>query len=93
MNGDNIYLYAKVGYDQDSHKLTGGQHIQLFMEALQSKDPMYELPKDWLMVSRTSIMLRGLAHALKQSRSVATIWRPIAERELTKISNQSKQQK
>ena len=82
MNEDNIYLYAKVGYDQDNHELTGGKHIQIFMEDLQARDPIDELPRDLLMVSRASIMLRGLAHHLQQSRSVAKIWRPIAEQVL-----------
>lgn len=82
MNEDNIYLYAKVGYDQDNHELTGGKHIQIFMEDLQARDPIDELPRDLLMVSRASIMIRGLAHYLHQSRSVARIWRPIAEQVL-----------
>lgn len=82
MNEDNIYLYAKVGYDEDNDELTGGKHIQVFMEDLQARDPIDELPRDLLMVSRTSTMLRGLAHHLNQSRSVAKIWRPIAEQVL-----------
>jgi aarF domain-containing kinase len=53
-----------------------------FMEEIQSRDPIIALPECFLMVGRTSIFLRGLAHALKQSRSCAKIWRPIAERVL-----------
>jgi hypothetical protein len=49
------------------------------MEELQKQDPIVELPKPFLMVSRSSLLLRGLAHALKQNRSVAKSWRPIAE--------------
>lgn len=63
MNEDNIYLYAKVGYDQDNAELTGGKHIQLFMEDLQSKDPIDELPRELLMVSRASTMVRVLSSA------------------------------
>lgn len=82
MDENNIYLYAKVGYDQDNYELLGGKHIQVFMEELQAKDPIEALPRDLLMVSRASIMLRGLAHSLHQSRSVAKAWRPIAEKVL-----------
>lgn len=82
MDPEVIFLYAKVGYDMDNKELTNGKHIQVFMENLQERDPIIELPKDYLMVSRSSLMLRGLAHALHQSRSVATAWRPIAERVL-----------
>lgn len=52
------------------------------MEELQSRDPIIDLPKSYLMVSRASTLLRGLAHSLKQSRSVAKEWRPIAEQVL-----------
>lgn len=86
MDEDNIYLYAKVGYDQDNYELLGGKHIQVFMEELQAKDPIEALPRDLLMASRASIMLRGLAHSLHQSRSVAKAWKPIAEKVLKEES-------
>jgi len=84
MNKDVIYLYAKVSYDEDNDELTGGTHIQLFMEDIQAKDPIEALPKDFIMVGRISVMLRGLGHALHQPRSVAKAWRPIAESVLKK---------
>jgi aarF domain-containing kinase len=82
MDEEVIYKYAKVSYDEDNDKLTDGMHIQMFMEALQSRDPIEELPNQYIMVGRTSVMLRGLAHALQQSRSVAHAWKPIAEKVL-----------
>ena len=82
MDPEVIYLYAKVGYDQDNKVLTNGMHIQMFMEELEARDGIVELPRDFIAVARTSLILRGLAHALHQSRSVASIWRPIAERVL-----------
>lgn len=53
-----------------------------FLEDLQSRDPIIELPEAFLMVSRASVLLRGLAHSLKQSRSTAKEWRHIAEHAL-----------
>lgn len=82
MDEEVMYLYAKVGYDMDTKELTNGKHIQMFMEDIQARDPIISLPKDFMMVSRASLFLRGLAHALHQSRSVAKSWRPIAERVL-----------
>jgi aarF domain-containing kinase len=79
MDEEVIYLYAKVCYDQDSKELTNGKHIQMFMEDLQSRDPIIHLPTNYIMVGRASILLRGLAHTLQQSRSVAKSWRPLAE--------------
>ena len=82
MDPDVAYLWAKVSFDQDNQKILGGKHAQLFMEDLEAKDPVVQLPKDLLMVSRASIILRGLAHAVHQNRSVAQAWRPLAERVL-----------
>jgi aarF domain-containing kinase len=82
MDPDVIWLYAKVGYDEDNAELTGGKHIQMFMEDIEARDPIIELPKDFIMVSRCTMMLRGLCHAMLQSRSIAKSWRPIAERVL-----------
>lgn len=79
MDEDVIYKYTKVSYDEDNDELTEGKHIQMFMEDLQGRDPILELPDQYIMVGRTSIMLRGLAHALRQSRSLAHAWKPIAE--------------
>jgi hypothetical protein len=53
------------------------------MEDLQARDPIETLPNEFIMVGRTSIMLRGLAHALKQPRSVAKAWKPIAMKVLS----------
>mmetsp|Transcript_34574 Transcript_34574/g.42285 ORF Transcript_34574/g.42285 Transcript_34574/m.42285 type:complete len:493 (-) Transcript_34574:134-1612(-) len=82
MNEKIIHRYAKVSYDEDNDELTEGMHIQLFVEELQRRDPIEALPVDFIAVGRTSILLRGLGHALNQSRSVARAWRPIAEQVL-----------
>ena len=82
MDPEVIYLFAKVSYDEDNDKLTGGLHIQLFIEELQARDPIIGMPKDFIMVYQASIRLRGLAHALHQPRSLAKAWKPIAEKVL-----------
>lgn len=82
MNPEVIYKYAKVSYDEDTDELTEGKHIQLFLEDIQARDPITSIPQQFIMVGRTSIMLRGIAHALRQSRSVAKAWKPLAEKVL-----------
>jgi aarF domain-containing kinase len=82
MNPNNMYLYAKVYYDEDNPSLTNGLHIQMFIEQLQSIDPIQHLPQEFISIGRMSIVLRGLAHSLHQSRSIAQAWKPIAERVL-----------
>jgi aarF domain-containing kinase len=42
----------------------------------------FALLADYIMVGRASILLRGLAHMLQQSRSVAKSWKSLAERVL-----------
>lgn len=80
MNTNNIYRYAKVMYDEDNKELTNNLHIQLFVEVLQNIDPIYNLPEDFISIGRTSLVLRGLSHSLHQGRSVAKLWKPIAEK-------------
>jgi aarF domain-containing kinase len=80
MDPEVICLYAKVSYDEDNKELTNGKHIQMFLEDLEARDPILSLPTAFLMVSRASTMIRGLAHAIHQPRSTARAWRPIAER-------------
>lgn len=82
MNPDVIYLYAKVAYAEINDQILNGKHVQLFMEDLENRDPVLQLPKELLMVSRCTLLLRGLAQALHQNRNVATSWRPIAEKVL-----------
>jgi len=82
MDPEVIYLYAKVSYAEINEKILKGKHVQVFMEDLEKRDPIVQLPKELLMASRCSILLRGLALALHQNRNVATAWRPIAERVL-----------
>jgi len=82
MDEDIMYTYARVAYDEDNETLTQSKHIQLFMEHLHDSDPVEHLPQQYIMASRVSILLRGLGHAVHQSRSVAKAWRPIAEKVL-----------
>ena len=82
MNPEVIYLYAKVSYAEINDQILQGKHVQMFMEDLEQRDPIVQLPKELLMVSRCSLLLRGLAQGLHQNRNVATAWRPIAEKVL-----------
>lgn len=78
MNKEIMYKFARVAYDEDNEELTEGKHIQLYMEHLHDNDPVKHLPQQYIMASRVSILLRGLGHAVHQSRSVAKAWKPIA---------------
>ncbi|GMH61085.1 hypothetical protein TrST_g378 [Triparma strigata] len=66
--------YARIVLDSNDKKYTDGKHVQMFMEDLQKKDPIQDLPREFVMVSRVSLMLRGLGKAIGQERSVAQAW-------------------
>jgi predicted unusual protein kinase regulating ubiquinone biosynthesis (AarF/ABC1/UbiB family) len=83
MDPEIIYLYAKVSYDEINDHILKGKHVQMFMEDLEAQDPIVQLPRELLMASRCSLIIRGLAQALHQNRRVAKAWRPIAERVIT----------
>ncbi len=80
---DIIPYNSVFSLDETSSALTDGKHIQVFMEDLQEKDPIDTLPNEFIMVGRTSIMLRGIAHAVQQPRSVAKAWKPVAMKVLS----------
>jgi aarF domain-containing kinase len=82
MDPQIMYKFARVGYDEDNMTLTEGKHIQVYMEHLHDSDPVDQIPQQYIMASRVSILLRGLGHAVHQSRSVAKAWRPIAVKAL-----------
>jgi len=82
MNPHVIYNYTKVGIDEDNYEITNGLHIQEYLDSLEKMDRITQLAEEFVVLGRTSITLRGLAHALCQSRSTALSWRPIAERVL-----------
>ena len=79
---DVLFQLARVYFDRDDAGATGGLHPQAFCEALEREDPYVGAPgrDDYVMVARATVLLRALGHALGQHRSVAKMWRPLAER-------------
>ena len=64
------------------HPPTPHPRPQVYVEALNAADRTVTVGDDFVLVSRASLMLRGLGHLLNQHRSAATAWAPIAERVL-----------
>jgi len=82
MKDTTIYLFAKFFYDEDSKDLLQGKYIQNYLDELNQEDPIITVPQEFILAGRTSFILRGLAHELKEERSVSKIWKPIAEKVL-----------
>ena len=79
---DVSYAVARVFFDRSDSIVTGGLHVQQFLEKLSAADAVTSIGDDYVLVARASLMLRGLAGQLNQHRSTAVAWRPLAERVL-----------
>ena len=66
--------YARVCLDEDNKQICNGKHVQVFLEEIQALDPVIDLPREFVMVSRVSLMLRGLGHALRQPMRMSDMW-------------------
>ena len=83
--------YARVTLDVDNKSVCNGKHVQVFLEEIQALDPVVDLPRDFVMVARVSLMLRGLGHALKQPRRMSDRWLPFARRVLAEEARLKKE--
>jgi aarF domain-containing kinase len=77
-----LFQLARLYFDRDDPGVTGGRHAQALLDDLEREDPYVGAPgrDDYVMVARASVMLRALGHSLGQPRSVAKMWRGLAER-------------
>lgn len=60
-------------------QVTGGRHIQDYLEHLSSRDPVLKVGNDYVLAVRASLILRGIGRALGQHRSTARSWQGVAE--------------
>jgi aarF domain-containing kinase len=77
-----MYEYGRLYFDRCDKSVTGGLHIQAYLDALERRDPQTRNSEDYVMVARCSLMLRGLGSMLNQHRSAAAAWAPIARKVL-----------
>lgn len=49
-------------------------NIASFIDYCQAQDPMIQLPEDYVLCSRSSLMLRGMGNAFGLDLSVAELW-------------------
>lgn len=79
MKPDILLKTARFWNDRDTVDVTNGLNVQLFMEWLHEQDPVVELPDEFVMASRVSILLRGMGNAFQLQLSTAKAWKPYAE--------------
>jgi hypothetical protein len=72
------YSTAKLVYDANDFELTAGKHVQRVLDDLQARDPVVRVADDFVLVGRVCVMLRGLGFVVRQPRSTAVAWWPLA---------------
>ena len=76
---DVAYRLCVFWNDRDTPDVTGGLNLQEFIDEMEARDPVRVAPLDMVMISRVSVLLRGVANAFNVRLRVASRWRPSAE--------------
>lgn len=78
-NPDVAYALASFWHDRNTADVIGDQNMHLFLDDMEKKDPIVDVNDDFVLVARTSILMRGFGNMMGLSLRVAPIWRPYAE--------------
>ncbi len=74
-----IYKLAAFWNDRATGDITGGKHLQVFLDEMEKKDPIGEVPADFVLVGRCNVLLRGMANAFNIKVRTSEIWGPVAK--------------
>ena len=80
--------HARLAWDTASRQTTGGLNIQLFVEALDRRDPVVANPDDGVLSVRMCMMLWGLCYHLQHHVRVCEQLGPTARELLAKEAPQ-----
>jgi len=80
---DTAYKLATFWNDRDTPDITEGLNLQAFIDEMEQRDPMIDTPRQMVMISRVSVLLRGMGNAFDMRLRVSEAWRKHA-RELLK---------
>nr|CCA27146.1 glycoside hydrolase putative [Albugo laibachii Nc14] len=64
MNPYFLEKQARLMFDRDDLSITEGRNVQNFVEYLDLIDQIVEVPDEYIMAFRTSLLLRGFSYAL-----------------------------
>jgi len=79
MKPDIGYLNSAFWNDRDTDDVCSGMNMHLFLDWLQSQDPMVHLPDEYIMPGRLSILLRGMGKAFGVRMRMSELWASEAE--------------
>ncbi|CAL6295663.1 unnamed protein product [Bathycoccus prasinos] len=60
---DTAYKLATFWNDRDTPDITEGLNLQEFIDEMERRDPMIDTPRQMVMISRVSVLLRGMGNA------------------------------
>jgi len=80
------YLLSSFYNDRDTPDVLQGMNISIFIDWAQNKDPVIELPEDYLLASRMSLLLRGMGKAFGIKLRMSLLWQHEAQ-EFLKAEN------
>jgi aarF domain-containing kinase len=86
-NKEVMYKMSVVGFDQDGRDVTEGLNIQQFVDKMYAMDPWESVLDFYVLPMRVSLLLRGVGLMLNHPVSVATAWKPIAEKILSEAKS------
>eukprot|EP00192_Tetraselmis_astigmatica_P002899 CAMPEP_0117696496 /NCGR_PEP_ID=MMETSP0804-20121206/28707_1 /TAXON_ID=1074897 /ORGANISM="Tetraselmis astigmatica, Strain CCMP880" /LENGTH=540 /DNA_ID=CAMNT_0005510645 /DNA_START=33 /DNA_END=1655 /DNA_ORIENTATION=- len=76
---DITWRLAAFWLDRDTEEVTGKRNLQEFLDWCEATDPLITTADNIVMVSRVSMLLRGMANAFGLRLRVAPAWRSAAE--------------
>jgi aarF domain-containing kinase len=91
MHADTKYRNEDVAYrmccfwnDQDTAEVMQGLNIAEFLDAMEARDPIKQVPEDFLLASRVNLLLRGMGNAFGLKLRMSQLWKDEAEAFLKK---------
>lgn len=86
-NEEILYKLACFWNDRETDDITGGRHMQAFLDWAESVDPIVD-PGDFIMASRMSMLLRGMGRAFGLQLRSSKAWEHIAREKLVESAEQ-----
>jgi len=78
-NEDIIYRHACFYNDRDTPDILQGRNMHLFLEWMEREDSCLEMPENFLMAGRVTLLMRGMAKAFGLQIVMSDLWHVQAE--------------
>jgi aarF domain-containing kinase len=76
---DVLYRHAVFYHDRDTADVMQGLNMHLFLEKLESDDPVRHISEEYVMVGRVNMLIRGISKAFGLELKMSDLWKCQAE--------------